>query len=82
MGEFRAFSAPLQQCDILHRIICAHTHEQNGVIVRKHKHITEIGLTLLAHSSVPQNFWHEAFETTVFLISRLPTDVLHGMSPI
>lgn len=41
-----------------------------------------MGLTLLANASVPPQFWHDAFETAVFIINRLPTDVLHGVSPI
>lgn len=52
-GEFRAFSTLLQQYGILHRVICPHTHEQNGVIERKHMHVTEMGLTLLVNASMP-----------------------------
>lgn len=72
----------LQQCGILHRVICPHTHEQNGVVERKHRHITEIGLTLLANSFVPLQYWDHAFEVVVFLINHLPTDVLHGVSSL
>ena len=39
----------------------AHTHEQNGVAKRKHRHIMENGLTLLAHASMPLKYWDEAF---------------------
>lgn len=50
----------------------------------------DIGLTLLAHSHLPQKFWDFAFETAVYLINRLPTlsfqflspfQVLHGSPP-
>lgn len=81
-GEFRAFTTLLQQCGIIHRIICPHTHEQNGLIERKHRHIAEMGLTLLANSFMPSRYWDTAFETAVFLINRLPTEVLKGASPI
>jgi hypothetical protein len=37
---------------------------------------------LLAHASMPLKFWDEAFLTATFLINRLPTPVLHHMSPI
>lgn len=31
-----------------------HTHQQNGVAERKHRHIIEMGLALLATASMPQ----------------------------
>jgi hypothetical protein len=37
---------------------------------------------LLAHASMLLKFWDEAFLTATFLINRLPTPVLHHMSPI
>jgi hypothetical protein len=64
-----------------HRLSCPHTHQQNGVIERKHRHIVEVGLSLLANASMPQSFWAEAFQTATFLIDRLPTPVLHQKSP-
>lgn len=41
-----------------------------------------MGLTLLANASMPLKHWDNAFETVVFLINWLPTDVLQGFSPI
>lgn len=35
-GEYRAFSTILQHHGIVHRRICPHTHEQNGITERKH----------------------------------------------
>jgi hypothetical protein len=58
-----------------------HTHEQNGFVERKHRHIVEMGLTLLAHSSAPLHYWAEAFQTACYLINRLPTPVLNHESP-
>jgi hypothetical protein len=40
-----------------------------------------MGLTLLAHSSTPLTYWAEAFQTASYLINRLPTLVLHNLSP-
>jgi hypothetical protein len=37
---------------------------------------------LLAHATMPLKFWDEAFLTATFLINRLPTPILHHMSPI
>jgi hypothetical protein len=40
-----------------------------------------MGITLLAHASVPLKFWDEAFLTTVFLINRLLSKIINGNSP-
>lgn len=49
-GEFRPFTKHLSDLDIHHRLTCPHTSHENGTAERKHRHITEMGLTLLAHN--------------------------------
>ena len=66
---------------INHRLICPYTHEQNGAIERKHRHITEMGLTILATASLPIKFWGESFVTAIHVINTLPTPVLQNKSP-
>ncbi|KAG8484033.1 hypothetical protein CXB51_023002 [Gossypium anomalum] len=80
-GEFRAFSSALANQGILHRVTCPHTSEQNGVAERKHRHIVETGLTLLAQANLPMDYWGYAFCSAVHLINRLPTSVLEGKTP-
>lgn len=46
-GKFRPLTSFLVDCGIQHRLICPHTHHQNGVMERKHKHIIESGLTFI-----------------------------------
>lgn len=81
-GEYRVFTDYLTSNGIVHRNSFPHTHEQNGTAERKHKHIMEKGLTLLAQSSMPFMFWDEAFRASIFLISRLPTPVLQNKTPL
>jgi histone deacetylase 1/2 len=45
-----------EKLGISHRVLCPHTHQQNGAAERKHHHIVETSLTLLAHASVPFHF--------------------------
>ncbi|KAL4569482.1 hypothetical protein LXL04_025120 [Taraxacum kok-saghyz] len=66
---------------IIHRVSCPHTSEQNGTVERRHRHVVEIGLTLLAQSNVPKRFWDFAFETAVYLINRMPSRTTTGTSP-
>ena len=65
-----------------HRVSCPHTHQQNGSAERKHRHIVETGLALLAHAHVPIKFWDDAFLTATYLINRLPTRVIDKKCPL
>jgi hypothetical protein len=40
-----------------------------------------MGLTLLAQSHLPTTYWIDSFLTSAYLIDRLPTNILHNLSP-
>ena len=61
-GEYCSVNSFLQNCGIAHRVSCPHTHQQNGAVERKYRHIVETGLALLYHASVPFRFWDDAFQ--------------------
>jgi hypothetical protein len=67
---------------ISHHVSCPHTHQQNGSVERKHRHIVETGLSLLAHASMPIKFWDEAFVTAAYLINWLLTRVIDNLCPL
>jgi histone deacetylase 1/2 len=67
---------------ISHRVSCPHTHQQNGTTERKHRHIVETGLTLLAHASIPLCYWNDSFSTAYFLINRLPSRTIDMQTPL
>ena len=46
---------------IFHRLSCPHTSQQNGLAERKHRHIMDMGLTLLAQSGLSKKFWVDTF---------------------
>ena len=79
-GEFQALSKHLKEHGINHLIFCPHTPAQNGTAERKHRHIIETALSLLHQSLVPNSFWDEAVCTAVYLINRLPTQILKNKS--
>lgn len=81
-GEYQTFTNFLQSNGILHKVSCPHSHEQNDIAERKHRHIVESGLTLLAQASLPLKFWDEAYRSAVFLINRMPTHYLGHISPL
>jgi hypothetical protein len=80
-GEYRTISSFFTNCGIVHRVSCPHTHQQNGSIEHKHRHIVETGLALLSHSSMPLRYWDDAFQTACYLINRLLTQILQNKSP-
>ena len=80
-GEYCSLHNFLQNYGITHRVSCLHTHQQNGVVERKHRHVEEIGLALLYHAKVPLQYWDDVFQTTCYLIDRLPTSILKNQSP-
>jgi histone deacetylase 1/2 len=81
-GEYHRLNKFFADIGISHRVSCPHTHQQNGTAERKHRHIVETGLTLLAHASVPFHFWSDAFSTACFFINRLPSRVIDMHTPL
>ncbi|XP_029129864.1 uncharacterized protein LOC109816369 isoform X2 [Cajanus cajan] len=67
---------------IVHELTCVNTPQQNGVAERKNRHLLEVTRALLFQMSVPKNYWGEAVLTATYLINRLPTRILNGISPI
>jgi hypothetical protein len=58
-----------------------HTHQQQGSIERKHRHVVETGLSLLSHAHMLLRFWDDAFQTACYLINQLIIPVLQNKSP-
>lgn len=80
-GEYKAFARFVNENGISHMFTCPYASAQNGRAERKHKHITEMRLTLLAQAQIPVDYWLETFQITCYLINRLPTPVLSNKSP-
>jgi histone deacetylase 1/2 len=80
-GKYQKLNSFFQKVGISHHVSYPHVHQQNGSAERKHRHIVEVGLSLLAHASMPLKFWDEAFSTVVYLINRLPSKVIASQSP-
>jgi hypothetical protein len=80
-GEYVKLNSYFRQIGIAHLVSCPHAHQQNGVAERKHRHIVEMGLSLLATASMPLKFWDQAFLTAVYLINHTPTKLLAYDTP-
>ena len=80
-GEFIALRGFLASKGISHLTSPPHTPEHNGLAERRHRHIVETGLTLLTTAKLPLQYWTYAFSTAVYLINRMPTQILSNQSP-
>jgi histone deacetylase 1/2 len=81
-GEYEALHPFFTKIGISHLVSCPHAHQQNGPAERKHRHIVEMGLSLLAHAQMPLKFWDEAFLAAAYLINRTPSKVLNFTTPL
>ena len=68
----KEFAAHLSGCGIKHYLSCPHTPEQNGLAERKHRHLLELGMSMMFEAKLPQNLWVETLFTANFLTNLLP----------
>jgi histone deacetylase 1/2 len=81
-GEYEKLNSFSTKTGIVHLVSCPHAHQQNGAAERKHRHIVEVGLSLLAQSSMPLKYWDQAFLTATYLINRTPNKVINNSTPL
>ena len=81
-GEYEKLNSFFQKLGISHHVSCPHAHQQNSSAERKHRHIVEVGLALLAGASMPLKFWDEAFLVAVHIINMLPSRVINNETPV
>ena len=83
-GDYNSqdFQAYLAENGIESQTSCAYTPEQNGAAERKNRHLLEVTQALLFEMNVPKHFWSDGTLTATYLINRMPSRTLGGMSPI
>jgi hypothetical protein len=81
-GEYEKLNPFFCYVGISHLVSCPYIHQQNGAAEHKHHHIVEMGLVLLATSSMPLKYWDEAFLVATYLTNRTPTKLLNFDTPI
>ena len=56
-GEYVTFTPFLTNLGILHRLSCPITSQQNGRVEQKHRHVVEVGLSMMSFASMPLKYW-------------------------
>ncbi|KAK5802814.1 hypothetical protein PVK06_030438 [Gossypium arboreum] len=68
------FQKICDECGIQHQLIAIYTPHQNGVCERKNRTVLDMARCLLFEANMPNNFWAEGVNTSVYLLNRLPTN--------
>ncbi|CAL1385136.1 unnamed protein product [Linum trigynum] len=80
-GEFQKLCSFFQSTGLTHLLTPPHTPQHNGLAECKHRHVVETGLALLHTANLLLSFWSHAFQTATYLINRLPSSSLRGLTP-
>jgi histone deacetylase 1/2 len=81
-GDYAKLNSFFNQVGIYHHVSCPYAPQQNGSAERKHHHIVEVGLSLLAHASMPLKYWDKAFIATTYLTNRTPSRIQNFDIPL
>jgi hypothetical protein len=81
-GEYERLNSFFTKIGISYQVSCPHGHQQNGSAERKHRHIIEVGISLLARAHMPLKFWDEAFLAATYLINRVPSKTIQYQAPL
>lgn len=78
-GEYvnRQFEAYFQHIGILHETLCSQIPQQNDIVKRHNRHISETAQALLIGSHIPSHYWADIVYTIVHLLNHIPSKVLN-----
>lgn len=79
-GEYRKLIPVFNSMGIYHYTSPPQTTEHNQSAKRRHRHIVQIGLTLLHFSSLHICYWSYAFQAVVYLINHIYVDTYSKQS--
>lgn len=66
---------------IAHQRSAPYSHQQMGLVERRHRHLIYTTVTMLKHASLSNAFWDYGVLTT-YLYNQNPTPLLTGRSPL
>ncbi|KAH9313426.1 hypothetical protein KI387_044060 [Taxus chinensis] len=82
-GEFTSneFKTYLEAHGIRQQMPPTHTPQKNGIVERRNRTIMEMVRCMIDDSGLTKTFWVEATRTAVYLLNRVPTVALEGVTP-
>ena len=82
-GEFTShdFASFCEKHGINRHLTAPYSPQQNGVVERRNRTLLEMTRSILKHKNVPNVLWGEATRHATYLINRIGTRSLEGMTP-
>lgn len=82
-GEFtsKLFNSYCEEAGIMRQLTTPYSPRQNGVVERKNRTVVEMARSFLKEKSLPSMFWAEAVCHSVYILNRLPTRAISGVTP-
>lgn len=82
-GEFNSneFKLYCEKSGIKRHYNAPYTPQQNGVVERRNRTVVEMARSCLKEKKLPSVMWGEAVRHAIYLLNRLPTRALSGVTP-
>lgn len=82
-GEFtsREFVRYCEETGINRHFSAPYSPQQNGVVERRNRTLIEMSRSLLKKMKMPNYLWGEAVHHSTYLLNRLPTRAITGVTP-
>jgi transposase InsO family protein len=82
-GEFTSqdFNDFCKENGIKRQLTAAYAPQQNGVAERKNRTIMNLVRSMLSEKKIPQTFWPEAVNWTIYILNRSPTLAVKNITP-
>lgn len=77
-NEFKMF---YEKAGIKRQYTAPYTPQQNGVVERRNRTVVEMARSCLKETKLPSVMWGEAVRHSIYLLNRLPTRALTGITP-
>lgn len=82
-GEFcsKDFNVYCQEAGITRHFTAPYSPQQNGVVERRKRTVVSMARSFLKQMKIPLMFWGKVVRHTVYVLNRLHTRALTGMTP-
>ena len=82
-GEFMSaeFINYCEESGIMRHFTVPYTPQQNGVVERRNRTLMEMARSYLKEMKLPGMMWGEAVRHSIYVLNRLPTRALTGVTP-
>ena len=75
------FQTFIRNKGIRHETTAPYAPEQNSIVDRDNHSIVKCARSMLYHKHVPLTFWTEAVNTAAYILNRVASRTLHGLTP-